>query len=181
MKRCWMVLLVALSMFSFALPSAMAEDKVEAQKELQSLPRVKGKNLQNNKKIRTSSYKGKVLVLSFWATWCGPCIQELGFFQQYYKELKDEGLEIVAIASDGPETASRIKPTMKRQKWKMPVMHDEDGSISAKLNPRGNMPFTIFVNHEGKIVKSHEGFASGDELEHLALIKKLLAEKKAAK
>jgi peroxiredoxin len=100
--------------------------------------------------------------------------------EKYYQEHKDEGLVILAVATDGPETASKIGTVARRLRLSMPVLHDQDGSIVAALNPRGNNPFTVYVDRQGRVVKAHEGFAPGDEVGQLELIKKLLAEKPKA-
>lgn len=138
-------------------------------------PAFEARDLDGNR-IKLADLKGKVVVIDFWATWCGPCMQELPFMDTYYKELKSKGLVVLAVATDGPETAAKISSVVKRKRFTMPVIHDAAGKIVALLNPRGNNPFTVFIDKKGRIVKSHEGYASGDEKKHKALIDQLLAE-----
>ncbi len=169
------VSVLALALGTVSTLSAEEGDKPESRAELTNF---QGKDIKG-KLFRKKNLKGKVAVLNFWATWCSPCKQELPFLEEYYRKHKDDGLVVVAIATDGPDTVSKATGYAKRQKWTMPVLLDQDGTIAQKLNPRGNQPFTIFVDHKGRIYKSHEGFAPGDEKEQLKVIEKLLAERKA--
>lgn len=139
------------------------------------------KTLKGGKKVSLSQFKGKVVVVNFWASWCEPCKQELPFLNQYYKDLKDDGLVVLAIATDGPRTLSKVRQTVKRKKWKMPILLDLDGSVMGDLNPRGAAPYTLYVDREGRNAGDHDGYAPGDEIKMLAKIKTLLAEGQATK
>lgn len=147
------------------------------------VPHFKGKTLKG-KKVKLSTYKGKVLAVAFWATWCKPCLQELPHLADFHRKYKDKGFELLIIATDGPETASRVKPTVKQEKYRLkdiPCIHDEDGSLAAKLNPRGTNPFTVYIDRQGRIAKSHEGYTAGDEEKAEKLILELLEEKGSEK
>ena len=125
---------------------------------------------------RLSDYKGKVVVISFWATWCKPCLRELTFLKSL-KAQHPGKLEILAIATDGPNTASRIRPTVKRKKLTMPVLLDSDGSVMASMNSRGILPQSNYIDKQGKLAYAHTGFVSGDEEIIEKAILKLLGEK----
>lgn len=133
------------------------------------------KDIKGNR-VKLSDFKGKVVVINFWATWCGPCKQELPFLDQYQKELKDKGLEVLAISIDSPQTLSEVRVLAKRKRWKMSVLLDQDGSTLAALNPRGTPPFTIGVDRQGRAAFQHDGYASGDEVEMKKHIDALIAE-----
>ena len=133
-----------------------------------------------NKKVSLSDFKGQVVVINFWATWCKPCKQELPFLNKYYKELKDQGLVVLAISTDDARTRAAVRKTVKQKKLKMPVLLDPDGKVTATLNPRVQMPYTLYVDHEGNEAGHHDGFTSGDEVKMLAKIKELLAKRNAS-
>lgn len=128
------------------------------------------------KRLELSKHAGRVVVISFWATWCGPCMQELAVLDRLYRERKDKGLTVLAISTDGPETAAQVRTVVKRNRWSMPVLLDAEGSVSARLNPRGTNPYTLFVDRRGKIALRHEGWTTGDEKSYERTIAALLAE-----
>lgn len=128
------------------------------------------------KPVRLSDFKGKVVIVNFWATWCVPCLQELPHLNQYYKKHKDDGLVVLALTTDGPETMSKVRQTVKRKRFEMPILLDSDGAVNGVLNPRGTQPYTLFVDRNGNLAHVHEGYNSGDETKHLETIKQLLAE-----
>lgn len=131
----------------------------------------------SGKKWTASEHKGNVLVVSFWATWCAPCLQELPFIEQAYRKWNKHGLDVLAISIDGPETASKINTIVKRRRLTMPVAHDGAGSVLAKLNPRGVPPYTIFVDRKQRVAWAHEGYSAGEEKKYFKVIQKLLKEK----
>jgi peroxiredoxin len=123
-----------------------------------------------------SDYDGHVIIITFWATWCGPCKQELSFLNKYYKKFKNQGFTVLAISTDAPETRAMVRMIAKRKKWKMPIMFDDEGSVTALLNPRGAVPFSLFVDKNRKSAYLHEGYTLGDEIKYLKIIKSLLKE-----
>jgi len=160
---------LALTAALFITPSVEAKDGRSA------LQNFKAKDL-NGKKVELAKLKGKVVLINFWATWCAPCLQEMPHLDKMYKKYKKKGFVVLSVATDGPETASRIKSVVKRKRWSMPIVHDKSGAIVAQLNPRATNPFTVFIDKKGQLAHSHEGYSSGDEKGYEKLVKKLLAE-----
>ena len=131
----------------------------------------------SGKRVRLSSLAGKVVIVNFWATWCGPCLQELPHLDKLQQEHKDAGLVVLAISTDGPDTLAQVRSVAKRQKWTMPVLLDQEGKVSGLLNPRGTNPYTVFVDRAGRIAEAHEGYTAGDEKDYAEWAKKLVGEK----
>lgn len=126
--------------------------------------------------IELADFAGKVVVISFWATWCQPCLQELPHMDRFLTQYEDDGLVVLAITTDGPESQSEVRSIARRNRWGFEVLTDLDGSVAAVVNPRGTNPFTVFVDRQGRVAAEHEGYSSGDEVEHEATIQALLAE-----
>ena len=102
--------------------------------------------------------------------------KQLNFLNKYKKANPDKNFEIVAVATDAPETLAKVKSYVKKKRWKFPVPLDTEGKVSALLNPRGATPFAMFIDKNGKLAYSHEGFKSGDEEKYKPLINTLLSE-----
>ena len=155
-----------------AAKAAAADDSAEKRG---SIPSFSLDNLKGEQ-VSISDFKGKVVVISFWATWCAPCMQELPHLNGFQEKYKDDGLVVLAIATDGPETLTGVRRIARRKKWSMPVLLDQEGTATSLLNPRGTNPFTIFVDREGRIVHTHEGYSPGDEAKYEPMIQRLLKE-----
>ncbi|MGK0362144.1 MAG: thiol-disulfide isomerase/thioredoxin [Bradymonadia bacterium] len=136
------------------------------------------KNLKG-KKVSLADFAGKVVVVNFWATWCEPCKQELPFLNRYYLDNKDD-VVVLAIATDNAQTMTKVRSTVKRKRWKMPILLDADGQVSGDLNPRGAAPYTMYLDRNLKLAGDHDGYAPGDETAMLATIKALMTEKATA-
>jgi hypothetical protein len=76
----------------------------------------------------------------------------------------------LAVNTDAPETSSRVRSTVKRKRWTMPVLLDSAGTASNLMNPRGNIPFSIFLDRKHRVAYSHESYKSGDEAKYKKVI-----------
>jgi thiol-disulfide isomerase/thioredoxin len=128
------------------------------------------------KRVKLSSLAGKVVIVNFWATWCGPCLQELPHLDKL-QQAHGGDLVVLAISTDGPDTLPQVRSVAKRQKWSMPVLLDQEGKVSGTLNPRGTNPYTVFVDRSGRIAERHEGYTAGDEKTYAEWAKALIAER----
>ncbi len=96
-----------------------------------------------------SDYKGKVVVLNFWASWCGPCIQEMPALSELQKNYADKGLKVISIAvDDQKETLLDVKTKVNID---FPVLLDSKSEIKNKYKISG-FPETFIINREGKLV-----------------------------
>ena len=118
----------------------------------------------NGRSVHLSDYLGEnVIVINFWATWCGPCQNELPQLERIWEKYKDGGLMILSIATDGPSSAARVKPNAKKLGLTFPVLLDRESVVSSRLNPRNQMPYTLIVGKDKTIAHVHEGYTAGDE------------------
>ncbi len=125
--------------------------------------------------VTLSDLEGKVVVMSFWATWCGPCKEEMPHLQKMLTERKDKGLEVLSISTDDARSASRVKPFIKKNGYSFTVLLDRDSTVIGTYNPSKTLPYTVVVDQAGNVVKRHSGYNPGDENELIALIDELLA------
>jgi peroxiredoxin len=125
--------------------------------------------------VRLSDHLGKkVILLNFWATWCVPCAAELPHLQRLYEAHKDEGLIVLAISMDGPESIANVAPQARRYGLTFPVLLDEETRVVGAYNPKGAAPFNVLIDRSGAIVKTREGYSAGDEVSMAADIQAIL-------
>ena len=114
--------------------------------------------------FRLSEHLGrKVIVLSFWATWCLPCLEELPHLSELYERKKAEGLMVVAISMDEPTTQAEVAPTARRIGLMMPVVLDAEQEAIRLYNQARNAPMTVVIDKQGRIVRTQSGYSPGDE------------------
>jgi thiol-disulfide isomerase/thioredoxin len=117
-------------------------------------------------------WRGKVLVVNFWATWCAPCREEIPELVRFQREFGPKGVQIVGIAIDA---ADKVRPYAANMKMNYPILiGDADGVELAQRagNSLGGLPFTVILDRQGNAVHSHLGSLTADKL--LAVIKPLL-------
>ena len=128
------------------------------------------------KLVRLSDYKGRVVLINFWATWCAPCKQEIPHLNRMFKSYQDQGFTVLAISTDSPQTQSQVGRLARR--WAVTTLLDLEGQVVAMLNPRGVAPYTLFVDRQGRMALDHDGYHSGDEVKIEEAVKALLRETK---
>jgi len=95
------------------------------------------------------SYKGKVVFLNFWATWCGPCRSEMPSMESVYKKFRDKGLEILAV--NCAEDKATVSSFMKSEGFTFPALLDLDGRVSLNYGVQ-SIPTTFLIDRDGMIV-----------------------------
>lgn len=111
-----------------------------------------------------SDYVGKnVVLIAFWATWCEPCKRKTVQHQELYDKYGAQGLTVLAVSMDEPETQGQVRLFARQRELTFPVLLDTESQAVQLLNPRRTAPFTVLVSRDGRIAWEHEGWVSGDE------------------
>ncbi len=150
---------------------ARSEDKVEAANvaERKAAPDFTLKDAEGHD-VKLSDFRGKVVLLNFWATWCGPCKIEMPWFVDFQRKYKDQGFSVVAVSLD-EEGWDVVKPYAQDMKLNFPVLLGND-DIAERFGGIQALPTTLIIDQEGRVYNSHMGLMSMSDYEDE--IKKLL-------
>ena len=113
------------------------------------------------------------VLLSFWATWCKPCLEEMVEYNKIYEQYKDKGFTLLAISTDTEKSVAKVKPYIKSKGYNFPVLLDTNSEVARKYYAQ-QMPYTVLLDKSGNIVYSHLGYMKGDEQKVEKLITELL-------
>jgi cytochrome c biogenesis protein CcmG/thiol:disulfide interchange protein DsbE len=137
---------------------------VFGQEQKQTLPDISLKDI-NGKLVNVSDYskKGKIVIVSFWATWCTPCKKELNNINELYEEWKTKyDVIVVAVTIDNARNVMKVKPYVDGQAWPFDILLDVNSDMMRAMNVV-NPPHTFLLDKTGNIVYSHTGYLEGDE------------------
>ncbi len=143
-----------------------------AQQEAKTIPNVKIKDIAG-KAVNTADFdnNGKPIVISFWATWCKPCLDELNTISEIYDDWQAEtGVKLIAISIDDTRNSKRVAPFVKAREWNYEVYLDENSDFKRAMGIN-NPPHTILLDGNKNVVYEHNGFAAGNEIELYEKIK----------
>jgi thiol-disulfide isomerase/thioredoxin len=130
---------------------------------------------RGGKTVALDQFRGQVVMINFWASWCGPCRQEMPILEDIYKKYKPMGFTMLAVNVE-PDTAAAEAWLAKLSKpVTFPVAFDTDSKVS-KLYKVPGMPTTVFVDRKGNFRVLHKGYKAGDENIYLTQIRSLLKE-----
>lgn len=125
----------------------------------------------SNKDVNLASFKGKVILLDFWATWCGPCKVEIPWFIEFQNKYGKDGLQVIGISVD--DTLAKLKPYVDTMKMNYLVLQGLDhDDVQDAYGPLFGIPVTAIISRDGKVCMKHAGLASKPSFE--AMIKGLL-------
>ncbi len=117
----------------------------------------------DGKAITLSKLKGKVVLINFWATWCGPCRAEIPGFLDVYKKYRTRNFEIIGISLDNSGWKV-VNPFVKKYKIDYPIVLGDESLVKAYGNFNA-IPTTFLVDKKGNIVEEHVGYLSKEDLE----------------
>ena len=159
----------------FFLPFVLLNAQETESKELRQAPNFELEDIDGDF-IELSEMVGDgPILVSFWATWCKPCIEELGYFKEIYEKYHAKGMQMLAISTDNEKTVAKEKPFVKTKNYPFRVLLDTNSEVS-RLYYAQAVPFSVIIDKSGKVVFSHLGYKKGDELEVEEIIQKLLKE-----
>ena len=138
-----------------------------------SLPDTKIRSLAGNEVFFNSlGNSDTAIIVSFWATWCIPCIQELNtIHDQYDERQKETPFRFVAISIDDSRTTQKVKPFVAGQGWPFEIYLDVNSDLKRALNII-DVPHILIIK-KGKIVYQHNGYVNGNEEELFEKLKSL--------
>ena len=123
--------------------------------------------------LRLSEYRGDVVMINFWATWCGPCRQEMPLLDELYARYQRVGFNLLGVNID--DDSRRAMKMIDELGVSFPVLFDAQKEVS-KLYEVEAMPVTVLVDREGRIRHVHHGYKPGYEEKYLDQIRSLLRE-----
>mgnify|MGYP000662046698 FL=1 len=121
-------------------------------------------------KIQDEISKDKITILSFWASWCVPCINELDAISEVYEDWQEDfNMELIAISTDDARTQKRIRPMVNGKGWPYKILLDKNQELKRALNI-STLP-QIIILKDSKIIYIHSGYSPGVEDEFYDIIK----------
>jgi thiol-disulfide isomerase/thioredoxin len=116
-------------------------------------------NLLDGQTTKLANYSGKVLVVDLWATWCGPCRQEIPHLVKLANEYKDKGVEVIGLTNEDPETdAEMVKEFSEKFNINYPIGWADGEMQQVLMQGRGAIPQTYIIGRNGKVLKRFVGF-----------------------
>ena len=139
-----------------------------------TLPKVKVKTLNGSKvNFNEIDNRSSPIVISFWATWCKPCIKELNNIAEVYDDWQEEtGSKIIAVSIDDTRSMSKVAPFVNSSDWQYEVYLDPNGNLKRAMGV-STVPHTFLLNKNKEIVWQHKSYVEGDEEKLFKEIKKI--------
>ncbi len=123
--------------------------------------------------VRLSELKGQVVMINFWATWCGPCRQEMPLLQQIHAKYEPLGFTMLGVNVE-PDSAA-AQTWLKGMPVSFPILFDRKSQVSSSFGVEA-MPSSVLIDREGHVRHVHRGYKPGDEAVYTDLIRGLVKE-----
>ena len=166
LKRRLIPLISSSLLFLGLAPPVMAVSLEEAAPDF-TLKSLDGHNL------RLEEYRGQVVLINFWASWCGPCRQEMPLLDRLHQRYEDTGFAVLGVNVEGQAAAAR--ELAESTPVSFPLLIDEGQQVS-ELYRLEAMPSTIVVDRDGRVRYIHRGYKPGDESKYVEVVKALIRE-----
>lgn len=161
-----MIKTIAMSLICLFAMSAWAEDVNRPANDF-TLPSNTGSN------IRLSELKGQVVLVNFWASWCGPCKQEMPLLDEIHRQYEGLGFTVLGVNVEKDKRAA--DRTLKQIPVSFPVLYDSENKVSQMYEVNA-MPSSVIVGRDGNVRYIHEGYKPGDEAIYADKVRALLRE-----
>lgn len=156
-----------------AILSVAAVNNALAADSPQPAPQCDLTSLDKSQRYDLQQFKGKVIYVDFWASWCGPCAKSFPFMNQLNKDLKDKGLQILAINLD--EKLEDAQEFLTKVPANFAIAQDDNQQCAKSFDLKA-MPTSFLIDRNGLIREMHMGFRSGEAEEFRGAVERLLAE-----
>ncbi|MDH3527020.1 MAG: TlpA family protein disulfide reductase [Gammaproteobacteria bacterium] len=123
--------------------------------------------------LRLSEMRGEVVLINFWASWCGPCRQEMPILSELHDKYKTMGFTVLGINVE--ENSSDARKLLKEMPVSFPVLFDNDSSVSKQYDVAA-MPSTVLVDRDGNMRYLHKGYKPGLEDTYVDQVRSLIRE-----
>ena len=127
----------------------------------------------NGSNVKLSELRGKVVLLNFWASWCGPCREEMPLLNKIHNKYQPLGFTILGVNVE--EQSDAAKNFIAQRPVDFPILLDSKNQVS-KMYDVVAMPTTVLIDRDGNMRFLHQGYQSGDEAEYRKMVKKLVRE-----
>lgn len=122
--------------------------------------------------IRISDLRGQVVMLNFWASWCGPCRQEMPLLDKMYQRYSAAGFTLLGVNND--LTEEKANAFLSDRPVSFPIVYDFDSKVRDMFKKYQGIPLSIFIDCDGNIDSVHRGYKAGDEKEYIKIVKGLM-------
>jgi peroxiredoxin len=150
----------------------LASMEVHAVAVSDSAPDFTLKSLEGSN-LRLEEYRGQVVLLNFWASWCGPCRQEMPLLDRLHHRYEDTGFAVLGVNVEG-ETAP-AQDIVDKTSVTFPILIDDGQKVSQMYNLQA-MPSTVVIDRDGVVRYIHLGYKPGDETKYVEVVKELIRE-----
>ena len=130
-------------------------------------------NSNSGKPLALADFKGQIVLLNFWASWCGPCRQEMPILEQLNRQYHGKGVTLLGVNVE-PDSAAAVQ-WLKATPVTFPILFDTDSKVSSLYEVAG-MPNTVIIDRKGQVRYIHRGYSAGAENDYLNQIRALIRE-----